>query len=101
MPCCRSLLRYSWAANCTPRTPFYVSSGDLGLIDRPLPPRDEGVNLAGDVGFEAADRLQLGVTFGDAAGDVGLGPWVRPQSPDGDDVQRAVGRPIATAVEAM
>src|SRR5919202_4820016 len=96
-----STARYGPAAYCTPRTPFCVSSDNASLVDRPVPLRDERVHLTRDVAFEAANRLQLGMAFGDALCDVGLRPGVRPQSADGDDVERTVGRPIAAAVEAV
>src|SRR3712207_7025887 len=51
--------------------------------------------------FETADRLQLGMALGDAFGHVRLRARICPQPADGDDVQRAVGRAVATAVEAM
>src|SRR3954451_21790039 len=101
MPCRSSTARYGPDAYCTPRTPFCASSDNASLVDRPVPLRDERVHFTRDVAFEAADRLQLGMAFGDALGDVGLRPDVRPQPADGDDVERTVGRPIAAAVEAV
>src|SRR3954471_10535209 len=76
---------------CDPRMPFYVSSGDGGLVDGSLASGDEREHLAGDVALQTADRLQLGMAFCNPLGDVGFRPRVRPQSPDGHDVERTVG----------
>jgi len=55
-----------------PRTPFYASSGVLGLIDLKVAFSEQGEDLTGDVAFEAANGLKLGVVFGDASGDKAL-----------------------------
>src|SRR3954452_7203186 len=101
IPCRSSTARYGPAAYRTPRMPFCLSSDNASLVDCPVPLRDERVHLTRDVAFEAADRLQLGMAFGDPLGDGGLCPGVRPQPADGDDVERSVGRPIVAAVEAV
>src|SRR3954452_19329572 len=84
-----------------PRMPFCLSSSDAGLVNLPLPLRNEREHLTCDVAFEAPDGLQLGMTFGKAFGHVRLRPRIRPQPADGDDVQRAVGRPIPASVEPI
>src|SRR4029450_9253200 len=50
---------------------------------------------------ETADDLELGVAFGDAAGDVVLGARVDAHAGDHDQVQRRVGLPVAAPVEAV
>ena len=41
------------------------------------------------------------MALGNAFGHLRLRARIRPQSADGDDVRRAVGRTVATVVEAM
>src|SRR5512134_1766803 len=84
-----------------PRTPFCLSSGKLGLVDLPPSLRDQGEDLAGDVTFEDADDLKFGMALGRPLGHVGLGSRIGPEPSDGDDMQGAVGRPIASSVETM
>ena len=68
-----------------------MSSGELRLIDLLLSLADQGEDLARDVALQAPDGLELGMAFGDALCDIGLGSWVGPEPTDGDDVQGAVG----------
>jgi len=51
--------------------------------------------------FEAADDLLLGLSFLGSAGHVLLGGLVPTQSVDDDQIDRAVGVPVAAAVQAM
>src|SRR3954463_9431791 len=85
----------------TLRMPFCLSSGGSTLVDLSSAMGDEREDLAGDVALDAADRLELGVAFGNALGDIGLGSGVRPEPANGDDVQRAVRRSVAASVQAM
>ena len=59
--------------NWLPWTPFCLSSGDLGLIDRLVAPHDEGEDLAGDVALQGPNGFKLRMPFGNAFGHVGLG----------------------------
>ena len=59
------------------------------------------VGLAGDVAFEAADDLALGLAFGGAPRGVGAGAWAVAQAADGGHVQAAVGVAVAAVVEAV
>src|SRR6478752_1672877 len=58
--------------NWLPWTPFCLSSGDAGLIDLPVAPRDDVEDLSRDVALEGPDGIELGMTFGGAPGDVSL-----------------------------
>ena len=80
--------------------PFYLSSGDL-LVDLASTLSDEREDFAGDVALQAANGLELGVALGDALCDIGLGFGVGPKPADGDDVQRAVGGPVAASVKNL
>src|SRR5215204_6227008 len=101
MPCRSSTARYGPEAYVTPRMPFCLSSGDPALVDFPSSVADESEHLARDVALQAPNGLQLGMTFGDALCDVGLGAGIGPKPADGDDVQRAVGGSITASVETM
>src|SRR5215204_3947484 len=81
--------------------PFCLSSGDTGLIDLPVTPRDDVEDLAGDVAFEGADSIEFGVPSSDPLCDVGLRRRIGSKPADGDDMQGAVGGAIATSVEPM
>src|ERR1700733_6859658 len=59
-----------------------------------------GVDLAGDVPFEAAHDLALGFAFGGAALDVCARALAVAQPAYGDEVKRAVGLAVAAVVEA-
>src|SRR5258708_4449876 len=59
-----------------------------------------GVDLAGDVPFEAAHDLFLGQAFGGAPFDVGAGRRVGAHPGDDDAPQGVVGLPVAGGVEA-
>ena len=97
----RKVAWYSIEEYWLPWTPFCLSSGDAGLVDLFLAPDNEREDLAGDVALQSSDRVELGMPFRDAPGHVGLGFRVGSKAPDGDDVQRAVGRAIAPAVQPM
>src|SRR4051794_14371039 len=101
IPCRSSTARYGPEAYWTPRMPFCLSSSDAGLVNLPLPLRNEREHLTCDVAFEAPDGLQLGMTFGNAVGHVRLRPRIRPQPADGNNVQRTVGRTIPASVEPI
>src|SRR6266567_1576211 len=57
--------------------------------------------FAGEVALEAADHLFGGLALGDPAGHVVLGRLMPAQADDHDPIQRGVGLPVATTVEAM
>jgi hypothetical protein len=58
-------------------------------------------DLAGDVAFEAADGLELGLAFGLLALDVGAGGGVPGDAAQRDDVDRAVELSVAAAVQSV
>ena len=60
-----------------------------------------GVDLAGDVPFQAADDLCLGQAFGGAPFDVGAGRGVGAHPGYHDPPQGVVGLPVAGGVEAV
>jgi hypothetical protein len=60
-----------------------------------------GVDLAGDVAFQAADDLCLGQAFGGAPFDVGAGRGVGAHPGDHNAPQGVVGLPVAGGVEAV
>ncbi len=91
----------SQLVNCEHWTPFCLSSGDTCGVDLLLALHDEGEDLAGQVALERTDGVEFGMPLGDAASDVILRLLVGAQSPDGDDVQGAVGCAIAATVQAM
>jgi len=62
---------------------------------------DQAKYVPSNVALEAADRLQLGVTFSNAAGDIGLRTRISAKPSNGNDVQCAVSGSIATAIQAM
>src|ERR671939_897591 len=101
MPCRSNTARYGPEAYCTPRTPFCLSSRDPALVDFPLSLADQREDLTRDVALQAPNGLQLGVAFGDALGHIGFGSRISPKPADGNDVQRAVGRSVATSVEPV
>jgi hypothetical protein len=51
---------------------------------------EELSDLAGEVAFEAADRFELGLSFGLFALEVGAGGGVELGSAQGDDVEGSV-----------
>ena len=59
------------------------------------------VDLAGDVALEAADDFSLAEAFSGAAFDVVAGGLMVPHPDDGDDVEGAVGGPVAAAAEPV
>jgi hypothetical protein len=79
----------------------------VGLVFRPGrrgtgAARDEhAVDLPGYVAFEAADDLWLALALLCAPGDVFLRATISAHPGQADHVKRAVGFPVATAVEAM
>src|SRR5919197_4109359 len=80
--------------------PFCLSSSDL-LVDLASTLADEQEDFARNVALQAPDGFELGVALGDAPCDISLRSGVGPKPADGDDVQGAVGRPVAAAVEAV
>lgn len=88
--------------NCAPWTPFCVSRGGCWWsVDLFLSGADYTEDFAGDVALEHPNGFELGMSHGRALGDVGLCPRVEAHPGDGDDVQRAVGRPVTASVQAM
>src|SRR5215213_10115646 len=61
----------------------------------------DALNLPGDVALEAADDLSLALAFRGAPCDVLLGATISSHPSQTDHVQRLVGVPVATAVEAV
>lgn len=59
------------------------------------------VDLAGDESFQAADDVAFGEPFGGAAGDVVDGGLVVLHTDDDRPVDRSVGLPVASPVEAV
>ena len=78
-----------------------MSSGNASAVDVLLSAHDDTEDLACNVAFQAADGFQLAMPFGDAPGHIGLGFLIGPEPADRNDVQRAVGRAIAPAVQTM
>ncbi|HTP19038.1 MAG TPA: hypothetical protein VMJ65_05505 [Solirubrobacteraceae bacterium] len=62
---------------------------------------EEVPDLAGDVALEAADRFELGLSFGLSALEVGAGGGVELGSAERDDVGRSVWLSVAAAVQAV
>jgi hypothetical protein len=58
-------------------------------------------DLTGDMAFEAADRLQLGLAFGLLAFEIGAGRGVELGPAERDDVDRAVQLPVTAAMQAV
>src|SRR5438270_13385317 len=73
MPAAASMPVKSRLVNWLPWTPFCLSSGDLGLIDRLVAPHDEGEDLAGDVAFQGPNGFKLRMPFSNAFGHIFLG----------------------------
>ena len=72
-PWCRKVPVKSSLVNWLPWTPFCLSSGDLGLIDRLVAPHDEGEDLAGDIAFQGPNGFKLRMPFSNAFGHIFLG----------------------------
>ena len=83
------------------REPFCLSSGNSRGVDFLAALRDEREDLSGEVALQGSNGVELGMPFGESASDVVLGPLVGSQATDGDDVQRAIGGAIASAIEPM
>ena len=62
---------------------------------------DDAVDLASDVALQGADRFELGMAFGNAARNIGLGSVIRSQASDSDDVQGTVRGPVPAPVQAV
>ena len=62
---------------------------------------DQVPDAAGDMAFEAADGVAVGLAFGAFACDVGLGLCVATRAGDGDAVNGGVDLAVAAAVEAV
>ena len=64
--------------------------------------RDQhAVGLPGDVAFEAADNLSLALALRSAPSDVLARARISPHTSQTNHLQRTVGVPVATAVEAV
>ena len=63
--------------------------------------REDLVDLAGEVAFEAADGFAAGFAFGDAAGEVVAGAGIPAQAGQSDAVERGVGLAVTAAVEPV
>src|SRR5260370_11744167 len=63
--------------------------------------REDGKELPRHIALEAADDLLLGLALGGAPGHVRLRPWIVPQARDDHRVERRVGLPITSGVEAV
>jgi hypothetical protein len=80
---------------------------DVGLVSRTCrrgtgAARDQhAVDLPGEVALQTADDLSLALSFRGAPRDVLLGATVWAHPGQTDHVQRAVGLPVATAVETV
>src|SRR5271154_6020681 len=84
-----------------PWTPFCLSSGDSRGVDFLAALRDEREDLSGEGALQGSNGVEVGMSFGESASDVVLGPLVGSQATDGDDVQRARGGAISSAVQPM
>src|SRR5260370_17220768 len=60
--CWSSRRRYARAAYWLPRTPFCLSSGNLGLVYLASAVGDQAKHLTSDVAFQASDDLHLRMT---------------------------------------
>jgi hypothetical protein len=78
-----------------------VSSGDLGLIDLFVAARDNVEDFARNVSFDTTDCLQFGMALCYTPRHIFLSLRIKPQPSDRDDVERAVGRAIATSVQSV
>ena len=86
---------------CEPWTPFYVSSGDFGGVYLALPPLNNVEDFAGDVAFETANSLKLGMPFIEPFGHVCLRMRIGSQAADGNDMQRAIRSSVTSTVQTM
>ena len=59
-----------------PRTPFCLSSGDLGGVDFLAALRDEREDFSGEVTLQGSDGVEFGMAFCDPPSDVVLGPLI-------------------------
>jgi len=84
-----------------PWTPFCLSSSGAGPVDLFLAAHDDAVDFASDVALQDTDNLKFQVSLGNPARNIGLGLLLASEPPDGDDVQSAVGSPVAATVEPM
>src|ERR1700722_15250151 len=84
-----------------PLTPFCLSSGNSCGVDLSATLSDEGEDLSGKITLQGSDGVEFGMPFCDPTSDVVLGPLVGAQAADGDDMQRAVGGAISSAVEPV
>ncbi len=77
---------------------LWLSSGDAGGVDLLLAVHGNAVDLASEVALQRANDLELGMALGNAASDIGLGPVIRSQASDSDDVQGTVRGPVPAPV---
>src|SRR6516162_1100250 len=84
--------------NCEPWTPFCLSSGDSSGVDLPPTLRDEREDLSGEITLQGPYSVEFGVPLGHPAGGIVQGSLVGPQASDGDDMERAVGGAVSSAV---
>src|SRR5258708_14015388 len=75
--------------------------GNLDLTDLTVALTYDIVDFASDIALEAANGFELRVTLADPPFNIRLCARIGSQPADGDDVQRAVGRTIPAAVQAL
>jgi hypothetical protein len=78
-----------------------LSSSNSYGVDLSATLSDEGEDFSREVTLQGSNGVEFGMPFGDPPSNVVLRSLVGPQASDGDDVQRAVGRPVSASVEAM
>lgn len=78
-----------------------MSSGDFGGVYFTLPSLNDVKDFASDIALETADGLKLGMSFIKSFGNICLRAAIGSQASNGNDMQRAVGRPVTTAVQTM
>src|ERR1700722_16186244 len=100
-PAVTSLLVKASAVKVEPWTPFCLASGNSCGVDLSATLSDEGEDLSGKITLQGSDGVEFGMPFCDPTSDVVLGPLVGAQAADGDDMQRAVGGAISSAVEPV
>src|SRR5690606_19375637 len=76
---------------------LWMSSGEFKMVWC----GDDLVELAGDVAFEAADDLLLGLALLGASFHVGAGAGVPAQAAEHDPVEGGVGLAVAASVQAV
>jgi len=64
--------------NCEPWTPFCLSSGDSSGVDFSATPRDERVDLSGEVTLQGSNGVEFGVPFCNPTSNIILRSLVGP-----------------------